>query len=240
MTLKRNLHTVCFLMAALGAFSLFSFSTYNSCEVANSNALFVKEQTQMALDHQDFQLARYHAFKAINGIWKAKYSFSECECDGLATNMELASKNLKEATKAGNIEDQKVFLEIAMQNTITGLTTIKGYKKVVKGAAIVQNTSKKHKSVDHARKQLEEEYLQKIEEALSKFEKSLNQVVELDDCQNAYNFIRAMQDETHEKLGRKDLTNRKIYYLTRVVEITNGALLKVNGDCGALNSLAGK
>lgn len=239
MKIKCNLHIVYFAVAAIGLSYLLSFSTFNACEVANSNVIFVKDQTQLALDNSDFQKSRYHAFKAINGIWKAKYSFSECDCDGLATNMELASKNLKEATKAQSKEDQEVFLKIAMQNTLTGMTAIKGYKKVSQVDGTAKESVKENKVVDTSRKMVEEAYLNQIEEALSKFEKSLNKVVELDDCQNAYKFIRAMQDETHEKLSKKDLTNRKIYYLTRVVEITNGALLKINGGCDSA-SLAGK
>ncbi|RNC89464.1 MAG: hypothetical protein ED555_08235 [Allomuricauda sp.] len=226
-------------MAVIGILPLFSFFTFNVCEVANSNVIFVKNQTQLALDTQDFQMSRYHAFKAISGIWKAQYSFSECECDGLATNMDLAAKNLKEATKALTLEDQKVFLKIAMQNTVIGMTAIEGRHKTGKRNTIQNETIEAAKTVDTSRKLVEETYLKQIEEALSKFENSLNNVVALEDCQNAYKFIRAMQDETHEKLGKKNLTNRKIYYLTRVVEITNAALLKINSDCSSL-SLTGK
>ncbi len=225
-------------MAALGIFIQLSFSSFNVCEVASENVVFVKEQTQLALDNPDFQISRYHAFKAINGIWKAKYSFSECGCHGLSTNMELASKNLKEATRAESMEDQKVFLNIAMQNTLTSINAIKGHQ--IGNNNLANNPTKAPKTMDVSRKLVEDAYLEQIEDALSKFENSLSKVVELEDCENSYSFIRAMQDETHEKLGKKDLTNRKIYYLTRVVEITNGALLKVNGKCNIGGSLAGK
>ncbi len=237
MKLKHIVNNGYALLVFLGLMAMVSFTKYNNCIVAATNVSFIKDQTKLALETSDFQLSKYHAYKALNGIWSAKTSFSECGCIDVINNMELASSNLKEATQASNYSDSKIFLKIAMQNALTSVSAIEDFKKdgenhLDSTKHNITETSKKPSTIDF--------HTDKIEEALERFETSLNRVVEIDDCDRAYQFVRAMQEDTKAKLMNKDVSQRKHYYLTRVVQITDGALEKLGKNCMPSASLAGK
>ena len=225
------------MMGLLALTTLFSFTTFDNCSVAATNVSFIKDQTKLALDSEDHQISKYHAYKALNAIWSAKASFSECGCTDLIDNMALTSANLKEATKAQNRSDAMAFLKIALQNALVSAAVIEDF--------ILNRDNKYFKTQSREEVSIEGQTnivfeTEKIEAALEKFEASLNRVVEIDDCDRAYQFVRAMQQDTKAKLMNKDVTQRKHYYLTRVVQITDNALYKLGKECMPIASLAGK
>lgn len=238
MKLNRIVTIAYLLLGLIGLLTMVSFTVFDNCSVATTNINFIKDQTKLALETPDFQVSKYHAFKALNGIWSAKNSFEQCGCEDVVANMEQASANLKEATKTLNHDDSKVFLKIAMQNALSSISAIEVFEKKVENEFIgtkpdpLADNSKKDAKIDFQ--------TDKIEQALEKFETSLNNVVEIDDCDRAFQFVRAMQDDTKAKLMNKDVSQRKHYYLTRVIQITESALLRLGKDCMPPASFAGK
>ncbi|UJH66785.1 hypothetical protein [Allomuricauda sp. SCSIO 65647] len=221
------------IVAALMSFWLMvSFRFTNACEFANSNIQFVKERTEEAIQAPDLKMSKYYAYRALNGIFNSKENFSECGCEEAIINITLASENLKEATKASNIEDTKVFLQIAMQNTLSGINALRTFGE--RGTSkygdryLSLNTHEINFVDDMMFEEVpKSEAMVRIEESLSKFEDSMNKIVETVDCERARPFILQMQNETIGKLANPDLTEKKQYYHNRVFEITEKALTKL-------------
>ncbi|MAU17070.1 MAG: hypothetical protein CMH48_10275 [Muricauda sp.] len=223
------------VVSLLDLWLMVSFRSYSACEFANSNIQFVKEQTEEALQAPDLKLSKYYAYRALNSIYKSKKSFSECGCKDAIININLASENLKEATKANTVEDLQVFLQIAMQNTLSGINALRTY-------GVDKNSKYGDKYLTMNTHELglptsvlsaEEGQLvsmQRIEEHLTKFENSVIRIVENVECEKARPFIERMQNETIGKLANPSLTEKKQYYHNRVFEITDRALKQLV-DC---------
>ncbi len=233
---------------AVGLWLSFSaFAPYSPCEFANNNILFIKEQTQQAIAAPDLKMSRYYAYKALNGIWNAQYSFSECGCEDAITSMDLASDNLKEATRADSVEDSKTFLQIAMKNTRNGINAIDEYKNNLSkyGNDVLSLNISETKNISEAEPKNEESSdlsrfsVKKIEESLDKYSKSIDNVVKINDCAKAREFILSTRKKTEADLLSPDLSQRKHYYHNRVLQITKEALNKLEG-CSGQSLLARK
>ena len=222
------------MVSLLGLWLMVSFRSYSACEFANSNIQFVKEQTEEALQAPNLKLSKYYAYRALNSIYKAKKSFSECGCKDAITNINLASENLKEATKANTVEDSKVFLQIAMQNTLSGINALRtfgeGKSKYGDGYLTMNTHELRLPASVMSAEEGQMASMQRIEESLTKFESSVIRIVENVDCEKARPFIEKMQNETIGKLANPNLTEKKQYYHNRVFEITERALKQLT-DC---------
>lgn len=220
-------------LAALFCGVCFSFKNYNPCDFASNNITFIKEQTENAVSASELQMAKYYAYKALDGIWNAQYSFDKCGCDDAIVNIELASKNLKEATKSGSLEDSKTFLQIAMRNARNSMNAIvefeSSYSKY--GYESLSKNTKKDVSDLKAEISLDNNSLEKMEARLAQYEKSITNVIQMNDCLRAQEFIAETQKITKTELSNPLLSLRKQYYHHRVIEITEAALRKLE-NCG--------
>lgn len=242
-TIKRLLLFIALLSGIVGLWlSLTASSIFKPCEFANTNILFIKEQTEEAISASELKMSRYYAYKALNGIWNAQYSFSECGCEDANLSIDLAYDNLKEATKSNNLEESKIFLKIALKNTRNSVLAIEAYKKQEhtydENVLSINVTGDKTKADDNSNSE-HTFSVEKIEASLNKFSKSIDNVVNINDCEKARKFIVTTRKKTQDGLINPDISQRKHYYHNRVLQITNDALKKLDG-CSSKNLLAGK
>ncbi len=234
MTSSKGLDLLCTaIIALIGLLLLTASSDYDACEFAQNNTLFFKEQTQQAIAAKNFDKAKYHAYKALNGIYKTKPNFEECGCESALKTVNNAEENLKEATRAISFEDAGVFLNIALKNiglTLNSLESLEHqYTSNYGNHVLVMNTTEvsdpPKQSVTHP-----DLLLQKtVERSLTKFKESLEKVVALDECKAAKQFIHSTLQKTKKALGNTALTKAQRYYHNRVNALANEALLQLEG-----------
>ncbi|MEM9000236.1 MAG: hypothetical protein AAGB24_08215 [Bacteroidota bacterium] len=231
-----------------GCFSLYPRTIPNtdSCESVGSNMAYIKSQTETALKKDDLDMAKYHTYKALNGIWKAKASIEKCGCAGVIEGMQMASQHLKEAIRTYSIEDSKTFLHIALQRTLSSIVALKKFgapkKSNYRDDILTMNTHKGEEAKNASEVSLlrQTDIIAQIENSLSKFESSLYEVVSITDCYQARDFIEEVQGKTSRKLNNPDISEGKQYYHSRVLEITQEALLKLPSKCPTKGLLARK
>ncbi len=225
------------ITALLGIFSLVSmtsFTSYNACEFANDNSIYIKNQTLLAYQADEFKMVKYHAYKALTGIERAKNSFEECGCDTALESIGRTKLNLKNATKSPSIYDAKTFVEIALKNTALSINALTSYKKNTKsiyGEGFLTMNTKQSNIIVSDIMDLEGRTLSdKIENGVAKFQKSLENMIAANDCNTALNYVQ----ETHETSSRKsvdeDVSPGKRHFHKRIKEVTANALTKLK-DC---------
>ena len=208
--------------------SLFSsFKPIKPCEYAGSNISFVKTETQKAIKINDINIARYHAYKAINAIEKTKKQLNNCGCDYAVTNIADSFKDLVLATKATTLRSAKILLNRSLEKTIGSLEALDKHELHDSNYAsdvLAVNTlelSKQKKSMA-APKGF---YLEKkIDSTLFAYEKSLQKIVETVDCKKALNYANQIFEHCEQQLLKPNLSEGKKYYNLRTKEITANAI----------------
>lgn len=218
----------------MSVLSLSSFATLNDCAYANSNLQYIKAQTKEALQTMDFEKARYHTFKAINGIEKTRANFKACGCEKAIEGLEKMMLSLRSATQSKSkssvnynleealIHSKWVFEELALHESDT--YTDYGDDLLVlntKDALDAQGGVLLPES-----KLLE----QRIHNGLKAYEKSTQKIVETVDCKEARAFLQGTYDHTQQQLLNPALTRPKKIYHQRVLTITESALEEL-GKC---------
>ena len=232
MTNNKGLDLLCIaIIALIGLLLLTAASGYNACEFAQNNTLFFKEQTQQAIAAKSFDKAKYHAYKALNGIYKTKPNFKECGCENALKTVNNAEENLKEATRAISFEDAGVFLNIALKNiglTLNSLESLEyqytsnygDHILVMNTAEVLDPPKKSIANPDHLMQET-------VERSLTKFKESLEKVVALDDCKTAKYFVRSIVEKTRKELSNPTLTKAQRNYHNRVNTFAKEALLQL-------------
>ncbi len=203
-----------------------SFELNKACEYAGSNIGYVKTETQKAIDVNDINIARYHAYKALKAIEKTKEQLSNCGCDYAETNLKESFKDLVLATKATTLRSTKILLNRSLEKTNGSLEALQKHELHNSNYAsdvLAMNTvgSEQKKSVA-APKGI---YLeQKIDSTLFAYEKSLQKIVETVDCKKALNYATQIFEHCEQQLLKPNLSEGKKYYNLRTKEITASAI----------------
>src|SRR6056297_1075845 len=105
--------------------SLFSsFKTSEACEYAGSNIGYVKTQTQMALEDNNLNKAKFLTYKALKAIYELKGQLRECGCEQAVLNIGESEFHLKKAVKANSLQAAKSLLTEAYNKLVTSLEAI--------------------------------------------------------------------------------------------------------------------
>ena len=222
------------ITAAMGFLLLTAAGDYNACEFAQNNTYFLRAQTKKALTAKSFNLAKYHAYKALNGMYKSQPNFVDCGCERALTTVSNAGKNLKEATRAKSFEDAEVFLNIALQNiglTLNALESLNHrYTGDYRDDILVMNI----KDVEGTSKKLgigpANQLQSTMEKGLTRFKNSLEQVVALAEFEEAKRFIHELLEKTQQELKITTLTTAQRQYHSKVQDLAYDALSKLS-DC---------
>lgn len=213
-------------------FSIFSFASTKACDHAGSNLGFVKSQTEKAIAAEDLNQAKYHAYKALNGIEKSREQLKECGCQYANESIQEGLDNLKKATRVSSLEGARIFLNRALDNTMGSLDALEQHDELHESAytsnvlALNTKTSEEARlrSIQPTGKALED----KIDEFLTDYRESLDRMVKSLDCKEAYAYASKVYDHCEQQLLNVKLTEAKKYYNLRTKEITEEALKKLN------------
>lgn len=234
MKTKQTILLITFALGLMVLWLMSSFSAPNACAYANSNLEYIKSKIQAAVTANDLKMAKYHAYKALNGIEKTKGNFVDCGCEGTIESLEKTLSLLKTATKSEFLEDSKQALHRALENTMIGLKVLKAFEHESSSPYgndfLTMNTKEfldgpKWLSPPHSGTIKEQ-----VHECLLEFEMSLGKVVSNVDCAEARRFVTNIHEEARLILLNTKLSEYKKQYHQRVKVLSQAALQKL-GDC---------
>lgn len=234
MKTRKTILLIAYTLGLLGLWSMASFSTPNACEYANSNLEFIKSKIQAAVTADDLNMAKYHAYKALNGIEKTKGNFLDCGCEGTIESLEKALYQLKTATRAESLEDSKAALHIALENAIMGIKVLKAFElessSLYGNDVLTMNTKEILDGQNWLSPIHKGTVREQVHECLLGFESSLEKVVTDVDCAEAKRFVTNIYEESRLILLDTKLSEYKKQYHQRVKTLSHTALQKI-GDC---------
>lgn len=234
-TYRRQILLVSPIGAILGLLLLASFTNeYDACKFANTNTIYIKDETLLAFEASDLKIVKYHAYKALTGIERAKANFEDCGCDVATKSIDRTKTNLKNATKSPSISDAKTFVHIALKNTDISINALENFKENSNSSYektyLSLNTKPAELPVDDIIAMEGNTLVTKIENGALKFKKSLDMMIATNNCAEALDYV----EETYELSARKSrdtsISPGKRNYHKRIKEITSAALEKL-GDC---------
>ncbi len=233
-TYKKAVLLLAALLGLLGLLLMASFTTYDACEVANSNTLFIKEQTQLALAAPNFEKSKYHTFKALKSVYTTKQNFKDCGCESASEQLVLTEVNLKNVIKAPEFKDAKTFLDIALKNTAICLKVLKNFEENQnKGTygddLLVLNAIQREPPQEAVSLPENQELQDALKRSLSKFQNSMDDVLNKVDCPEALKFIEKVQVQSKERLLNPELSQAKKYYHYGVLQIADNASGQLKG-----------
>lgn len=221
------------VLCALFLCLLSSFKPSAACEYAGSNIGFVKSQTEKAISMEDIHQARYYAYKALNAIVKSRKQLSECGCEHATLSIEEGFENLKRSTRTTTLNAAKILLNRALEYTTEGLEALLAHEthdSPYPSDVLAMNT-KVSKQGKITYKDTDIEALKKkIDSSLKDYQKSLNNVINSVDCEEARAFTKKIHDHCEQQLLRPNLTEGKKYYNLRTKQISAAALERL-GSC---------
>lgn len=225
---------IVFILGVLGLWLMASFSTYNACAYASSNLEYIKSKIESAVVAQDLKMAKYHAYKALNGIEKTRKNFEDCGCEGTIESLEYALVELKSATKAKTLKASKIDLHRALESTMIGMKVLSVFEQENANAfgneELALNTNDSLSDPAALFQTDEKEVKKQVHSCLLGFESSLEKVVTDVDCQDARRFIANIHEESRLILLNTGLSPHKKEYHNRVKVLAEEALEKL-GDC---------
>ncbi|MEX0314516.1 MAG: hypothetical protein AB3N18_10090 [Allomuricauda sp.] len=232
MKAKKIILLIVFIIGVLSLLLLTSFTSRNACEYASSNLEYIKAETQKAIISDSFEKAKYHAFKALNGIEKTRLNFLDCGCSGTIESLERSLMHLKSATATKSFDDSKEWLHLSLENTIIGIKVLRVFEQELSsgyGNQLVLNT--KSAQDNEIGTPLPMGNLKKlVHNCLLGFESSLGKVVTEVDCEEANRFITRIHEDAQSTLLKTELTVAKKEYHQRVKTIAQEALMRL-GEC---------
>lgn len=197
----------------------------------NAGSLIGSTEThiQNALEADDLNLSRYHAFKALNTIEKSRGQMLDCGCDYAKKHLEQSLDNLKMATRVSSLEGIYILLRRALDNTRAGRDALQGHDAshidgVYDFDALSMTAASPDLPSGPSRPKTETQVRQQIDLALKHYEKSLQEVVEDVPCQDALSFLERIYAHCERQLMRDNMTPAKRYYNLRTKELTESAL----------------
>ncbi|MCP4975772.1 MAG: hypothetical protein GY931_06380 [Maribacter sp.] len=210
-----------------------SFNIDKACEYAGSNINFVKTQTEKAIAVNDINIARYHAYKALNAIEKSKNQLKECGCEYAAESIAEGLTNLKLSTKATSLNSTRILLNRALEYTLGGIESLEEHElhnSKYGSNLLAMNTTVAKKEKTTIKKPSKKELEGKIDISLEKYRESLDKIVNSIDCEEARAFAENIYSHCEQQLLKSNLSEGKKYYNLKTKEITAKALEKLS-DC---------
>ena len=221
------------ILGLLGLLLLLSFSSFNACQLANSNIVSIKIQTQKAIEVNSLEMTKYHTFKALNGLEKTKTNLNNCGCEPALNSMVKMEENLKKATKAKSKKMSTEFLKLALASTQFTLEVLNEFNNESESSygddLLVMNTKNSLKEQGGVLLTPAKQMEVTMNKSLTEFEVSLENVVKHVECADAFNFINKILSKSERHLQEKTLTVGQREYHTRVKSIAHNALVKLNG-----------
>nr|WP_297786099.1 hypothetical protein [uncultured Allomuricauda sp.] len=232
---KKIILLIVFVIGLLGLWLMASFNTpANACQYASSNLEYIKSKIQEAVLSKDLKMAKYHAYKALNGIEKTRSNFLDCGCEGAIESLETTLSHLKTATKATVLQKSKIGLHKALENTIIGLNVLKEFEQETSseyGSNVLVMNTKDVLDFQNGMLLTQGSAVKKqVHQCLLGFESSLDKVVSDVDCKDANRFIKNIYEESRLTLLNSELSQHKKEYHQRVKTLAEEALEKL-GDC---------
>lgn len=228
--------TLYFVLSVLAIVIFSSFETSEACEYAGSNIGYVKSQTQMALEDNDLNKAKFLTYRALKAIYKLKGQLGECGCEQAVINIEESEFHLKKAAKASSLQVAKSMLSEAYNKINMGLQAIDRHHlhdNKASGNDLAMNSLENKEKIDLPAFFLDDEALHvMIDDSLIPYEESLQKVVNSVNCKDARVFAERIFQICEQELLKPDLSEGKKYYNLRTQEITADALRKL-GDCNS-------
>lgn len=197
---------------------------------AASNIGYVKTQTQQAMAAENIDRAKFFAYKALNAIEKSKTQLKACGCDYAIKSINEGLENLKKATRTTTLNGTKLFLQRALENTLSSLEALEEHElhDIHYTSDVLAMNTKSSEKGKMPLKHLEGKVLEeKIDKALVNFQNSINQVVISIDCKDAYVFTNNIYKNCEQELLKANLSESKKYYNLRTKEIVAEALIKL-------------
>ncbi|MFD2101182.1 hypothetical protein [Flagellimonas iocasae] len=236
MNTRKIILLIVFVIGIIVLWFMSSFATRNACEYANSNLEYIKSKIQAAIVAKDLQMAKYHAYKALNGIEKTRANFVDCGCEGTIESLEGTSYELKQATKADNLETSKKSLHLALESTMIGIKVLRIFEQEVSSTygndILVLNTKDALNDQDGMFLTPTHTIRQQVHSCLLGFETSLDKVVNEVECEEAHRFVNNIYEEARLVLLNTELSEHKKQYHQRVMTLSQEALKRL-GDCTA-------
>ncbi len=229
---------ILYFVMSLMVIALFSsFKASEACEYAGSNIGYVKTQTQMALDDDDLNKAKFLTYKAIKAIHKLKRQLNECGCEQAAINIEESEYHLKRATMATSLQGAKILLIEAYNKTLASLKALERHhlhENSTISEDLAMNSIESQEKIDLPPVfLLDEEALHvRIDDSLIPYEESIQKVIDSVNCTDARAFAERIFKTCELELLKPGLSEGKKYYNLKTQEITAEALRKL-GDCGS-------
>ncbi|MBO0329255.1 hypothetical protein [[Muricauda] lutisoli] len=226
---------IVFVIGLLGLWLMASFnSPANACQYASTNLEYIKNQIQEAVLAKDLNMAKYHAYKALNGIEKTKSNFLDCGCEGAIESLGTTLSHLKSATKSNALQNSKLKLHKALESTIIGLNVLKEFGQQTSsdyGSNVLVMNTKEVLDFQNGMLLTQGAAVKKqVHQCLLGFESSLNKVVTDVDCKDANRFIKNIYEESRLTLLNTELSQHKKEYHQRVKTLAEEALEKL-GNC---------
>ncbi|MDF0715910.1 hypothetical protein PY092_07110 [Muricauda sp. 334s03] len=224
-----------FVIGLLGLWLMASFSTpASACQYATSNLEYIKSKIQDAVLAKNVNMAKYHAYKALNSIEKTKSNFLDCGCEGAIESLESTLDHLKTATKANELTKTKLALHKALEKTTIGINVLEEFEQETSSDygsnVLVMNTTDVLDFKNGMMLTQGTTVKKQVHQCLLSFESSLDKVVSDVDCKDAHRFISNTYEEAHLTLLNTNLSQHKKEYYQRVKTLTKEALEKL-GDC---------
>nr|WP_299174516.1 hypothetical protein [uncultured Allomuricauda sp.] len=233
MKTRKIILLIVFIIGVLSLLLMASFTYRNACEYASSNIEYIKGELQSAIVSDEFEMSKYHAFKALNGIEKTRLNFLDCGCSAAIESLEKTSSYLKSATATKSFDDSKEWLHLALENTIIGIKVLRVFEQETSSAygndiLILNTTGAEEHEIGTLLPQGDLKKM--VHNCLLGFESSLDKVVSEVECEEANRFISKIHEEAQSTLLRTELTTAKKEYHHRVKTIAKEALDRL-GEC---------
>tara|TARA_R110002051_G_scaffold190136_1_gene259216 strand:- start:3742 stop:4440 length:699 start_codon:yes stop_codon:yes gene_type:complete len=219
-----------FLLCAMALCILSSFNFNKACAYASSNIGYIKGQTELAIKAENINKSRYYAYKALSAIDKSKKQLENCDCEYATKSIGETSENLKNATRATTMASTRILLGKAIQNAEGSLDALNEHElHKSKYASDVLAINTKETEQERIAMRLPEQPIlhDKIDKSLQSYEKSLTNVVNSLDCEEAYAYAINVFQNCEKQLLRTDMTEAKMYYNLKTKSITERALKKL-------------
>lgn len=220
---------IVFVIGILSQWLMASFSPPgNACEYASSNLEYIKSKIEDAVMAEDLNLAKYHAYKALNGIEKTKNNFMDCGCEGAIESLESTLDYLKTATKASAFSKAKPALHKALERTIIGINVLQEFEQETSsdyGSNVLVMNTTDVLDFNHGMMLTQGAAIKKqVHKCLLDFESSLDKVVSDVDCKDAQRFVSNIYEEARLSLLNTNLSQHKKEYHQRVKTLAEEAL----------------
>lgn len=217
-------------------YSLTLSASNKACDYAGSNIGFVKSQTEKALAAEDLNKSRYHAYKALNAIVKAKEQLAECGCEYANKSILEGLDNLKKATRVSSLQGTRILLNRALENTLGSLDALEQHEELHSSPYASDVLALNTKDSEEDRLKLKQPsgpaLEQKIDQFLEAYRNSLDHLVKSLDCKEATAYARKVYEHCEQQLLSGKLTEAKKYYNLRTQQITSEALKELEHCSG--------